>query len=135
MTHQLGPPLSGNVGGERGGQGGDGASSLVHGELGLHAGFPVPLAIVDEPVGELLEFDACFGHDLGLLLFGGVGVGYVLGGHHPCLEVVDGFLGEGSGLFGRGGGFGGTSGWEEFSRCHGDCVDVAMKDDPCGRCR
>jgi hypothetical protein len=36
-------------------------------------------------------------HDLSLLLFSGVGMGDVLGGHHPCFEVVNCFLGEAHG--------------------------------------
>mmetsp|Transcript_21430 Transcript_21430/g.44559 ORF Transcript_21430/g.44559 Transcript_21430/m.44559 type:complete len:215 (+) Transcript_21430:118-762(+) len=64
-------------------------------QLCLDAGFPKPLAVVDEPVGELLEFDSGLGHDLGLLLLGRVGVGDVFRGHHPGFEVFDSLWGEG----------------------------------------
>mmetsp|Transcript_4985 Transcript_4985/g.14305 ORF Transcript_4985/g.14305 Transcript_4985/m.14305 type:complete len:273 (-) Transcript_4985:971-1789(-) len=56
----------------------------------LDAGLPVPLAVVHEPVGELLHLDARVGHDLGLLLLSRIRVRHVLRAHHPRLEILDG---------------------------------------------
>ena len=67
-------------------------------QLGLDPWFPKSFPIIDEPIGELLEFDSGLGHDLCLFLFGGVGVRNMFGGHHPGFEVFDCFGGEGGGF-------------------------------------
>lgn len=61
---------------------------------GHHTWLPDPLAIVNEPVGELLHFDAGFLHDEGLFVLGRIGMFNVLGGEHPVLEVFGGRVGE-----------------------------------------
>jgi hypothetical protein len=65
-------------------------------ETSFHAGLPISLAVVDEPVGELLEFYTGRFHDFPFLRLCGIRMSNVLRAHHPVLEVFNGFRGESS---------------------------------------
>mmetsp|Transcript_19102 Transcript_19102/g.36216 ORF Transcript_19102/g.36216 Transcript_19102/m.36216 type:complete len:278 (-) Transcript_19102:473-1306(-) len=78
-------------------------------QLCLDAGFPKPLAVVDEPISELLQFDPRLRHDLGLFLLGGVGMLDVRRMQNPGLEVLHRLRRQGALLL-VGGGCGGGRG-------------------------
>jgi len=72
-------------------------------------GLPEPLAVVDEPISELLQFDPRLRHDLGLFLLGGVGMLDVRRMQNPGLEVLHRLRRQGALLL-VGGGCGGGRG-------------------------